>query len=266
MDIDFKEKISLGNTGIKVGRLGIASSYRAPADVYEEAFERGCNYFTWGSFIRGRSKELKKALKNMIASGKREQLAISFLDYYHNGFLTERSVRRGLRLIGTDYVDVLLLGWYNKGSGRWVERALKLKELGLVRAIGITSHKRSVFPELAREGVFDVFHLRYNAANSGAEQDIFPHLDPESKPGIISFTATRWGQLIDQKKMPEGMDAPSASDCYRFVLSNPNVDVCMSGVRNMEQFHENLIALEKGPLSDEEMARMRKIGDFVYGR
>ncbi|MFC2125256.1 aldo/keto reductase, partial [Bacteroidota bacterium] len=200
--MDFKDKIQLGNTGLKVGRLGISSNYGAPADAYEEAYERGCNYFTWGSFMKGRSREMRKAMRNMIARGERDKLVISFLNYSHSQFLTERSVRRGLRHLGTDYGDVLLLGWYRKGFKQWIDGALKLKERGIIRAIGITSHNRSLFPELAKEGIFDIFHVRYNAANSGAEQDVFPFLDTENRPGIIAFTATRWGQLLKQNKMP----------------------------------------------------------------
>ena len=264
--MDFKEKIQLGNTGLMVNRLGIASSYGAPAEAYEEAFERGCNYFTWGSFIKGRSRELKKALRNIIAKGERDKLVISFLDYSHSKFLSDRYVKRGLRKLGTDYADVLLLGWYSRASKRWIDGALKMKERGLVKAIGITSHTRPLFPELAKEGIFDIFHVRYNAANSGAEQDLFPHLDPKTRPGIVVFTATKWGQLLNQKKMPEGYTAPTATDCYRFVLSNPNVDVCMMGAKTIEQMRENLAAIDLGPLSDEEMIRMRKIGDYVYGR
>ena len=40
---------TLGRTGLNVGRLGVAASYGAPAEAFEEAFERGCNYFYIGS-------------------------------------------------------------------------------------------------------------------------------------------------------------------------------------------------------------------------
>ncbi len=49
----FDQKIALGRTGLNVGRLGIASGYWAPAKAIEEAFERGCNYLTWGTFVKG---------------------------------------------------------------------------------------------------------------------------------------------------------------------------------------------------------------------
>jgi len=130
--MDFKKKIQLGNTDLMVNRLGIASSYGAPAAAYEEAFDRGCNYFTWGSFIKGRSREMKKALRNIIAKGERDKLVISFLNYSHSRFFTERSVMRGLKLLGTDYADVVLLGWYSRASKRWIDGALKMKERGLV--------------------------------------------------------------------------------------------------------------------------------------
>ncbi len=66
---NFNEQATLGRTGLKVGRLGISSSYGAPAAAFEEAFERGCNYFVIGSFMKGRSKEMIKAIHNIVQKG-----------------------------------------------------------------------------------------------------------------------------------------------------------------------------------------------------
>lgn len=63
----FSEKTILGRTGLKVGRLGISSSFGAPSAAYEAAFDRGCNYFTWGTFIRGRSGAMRRAIRNIRA-------------------------------------------------------------------------------------------------------------------------------------------------------------------------------------------------------
>ena len=143
-----------------------------------------------------------------------------------------------------------------------------MKEKGLVRFIGISSHNRKLLGALAGEGEFDVLHLRYNAAHRGAEIEIFPFLakETEKRPGTVVFTATRWGQLLKPKKMPPGEKPPTAADCYRFVLSNPAVDVCMSGAKTIEQMRENLAVLDGGPMTGAELERMRRIGDFVYGR
>lgn len=82
--MNFREKRVLGRTGMMAGRLGISSSYGASATAFEEAFEQGCNYFTWGTFIKGRSSEMRKAIKNIKHKGKRDDLIISMYTYAHN--------------------------------------------------------------------------------------------------------------------------------------------------------------------------------------
>jgi predicted aldo/keto reductase-like oxidoreductase len=263
--MDFQTKRILGKTGMEVGRLGISSSWNAPAEAFEEAFEKGCNYFTWGTVIKGRSKEMEKAIKNIIDKGQRDNLVLTMITYAHDNFFTKHYLKKSLKVLGIDYTDVLLLGYFSKRPPqRLIDGALKMKEEGLTKHIALSSHNRKLFPKLAKEGIFDIFHFRYNAAHRGAEVDIFPLIPEDIKPGMVSFTATRWKQLLNPKKMPEGEKPLTAVECYRFVLSNPHVDVCMMGARDRQQMSENLTTLEKGPLSKEEMERVRKIGDYLY--
>jgi hypothetical protein len=70
------DKGYIGQNRTHVGRLGISSSFGAPASAFEEAFERGCNYFTWGTFIKGRSSEMKNALRNITQKGLRDNLKV----------------------------------------------------------------------------------------------------------------------------------------------------------------------------------------------
>jgi predicted aldo/keto reductase-like oxidoreductase len=265
--MNFHEPVILGRTGLRVGRLGIASGYGAPTTGIEEAFERGCNYFTWGTVIKGYSPQMRQAMKNIVGKGRRDRLVLAMFSYAHNNFLTERMFVRGLKSAGLDHADVLILGYFSRRpSRRLIDGALRMKEKGLVRFIGLSSHNRKLLGELGRDGEFEVMHVRYNAAHRGAESDIFPLLGGERRPGVVAFTATRWGKFLDPKKMPPGEKPPAAPDCYRFVLSHPAVDVCMSGAKTAEQMRENLAILDGGPMSDAELARMRRIGDHVYGR
>jgi aryl-alcohol dehydrogenase-like predicted oxidoreductase len=261
------DSTSLGRTNLKVGRLGISSSFGAPAAAFEEAFERGCNYFTWGTFIRGCSAAMRSAIRNITANGKRDNLVVAMLTYAHHAWLTEHFFVKGLKAANLDYADVLLLGWFPKRPPQKViDGALKLRQQGLVRFIGLTSHNRRLFPELAQEGLFDVFHLRYNAAHRGAETETLPHLTGADRPGVVGFTATDWRKLLAKRKLPPGERPLTAAECYRFVLSHPTVDVCMMGAKNMQQMRENLAVLDQGPLSGEEMERVRMIGELVYGK
>ena len=82
----------------------------------------------------------------------------------------------------------------------------------------------------------------------------------------MAFTATAWGKLCNPSKMPPGEVALAAADCYRFALSHPAVDVCMVGARTLEEMRQDLAVLDRGPLDDTEMARVRRIGDHIYGR
>ena len=262
--INFNETATLGRTGLKVGRLGISSSYGAPAQAFEEAFERGCNYFVVGSFMKGRSKEMIQAVRNITRQGHRDKLVVCMMEYTHSSLIGRSHFYKGLKKLGLEYVDVLMMGYYpRKPRKQLMDLALALKENGVVRHLALSGHNRKLFPELV-ESPIDIFQVRYNAANSGAERDVFPFCGGANRPGIVTFTATRWGQLLNQSKMPPGEKPLSAMDCYRFVLSNPAVDVCMTGARTLEMMRENMKTLDSGPLSEEEMERIRRIGDFLY--
>lgn len=258
----FKERI-LGGTGLKVGPLGLAASYGAPAEAFEEAFDRGCNYFYLGS---GRRRVgMKQAIRNLCGQGRRDKLVVAIQSYARYGLLTEHFFKSSLRSMGLEQADILILGWHNRRpSEKLVERALALKKKGLLRFLGMSGHNRRLFPKMASTGQFDLFHIRYNAAHRGAEEETFPYLTGNDRPGIVTYTATRWGQLLKSKKMPPGDSVPEPSDCYRFVLSNPVVDVCMCGPKDISQLRDALQTLELGPLDAGDRERMKRIGDYVH--
>lgn len=260
--VDSFKTAHLGQTGINVGRLGVSASYGAPAEAFEEAFEKGCNYFYWGS---RRKSGMRQAISNICRKGKRDELVVLIQSYSRSPFLMEIFFKNALNSLNIDSADVLLLGWHKRRpSQRMLEKCLNMKTKGLYRYLAISSHNRLLFPRLVQDNIFDVFHLRYNAAHRGAETEVFDQLSNQGKPGIVSYTATRWGQLLNPKKVPPGEKPLSASDCYRFVLSNPNVDICMCGPRDRSQMKEALRSLELGPLSEDELVRIRKIGDYVH--
>ena len=99
---------------------------------------------------------------------------------------------------------------------------------------------------------FDVFMLRYNAVHRGAERDVFPQLPAQRPPGLIAYTATRWGHLLDAAKMPPGESPPPARDCYRFALSHPAVSRCCAGPRTASDAGGDARA-RRGPSRPDEL-------------
>lgn len=259
----FPSRVRLGKSSLEVSPLGIAGGYDIGERPLLSAFERGVNYFYHGSFRRD---GMTQAVRSIVAKGQREKLVLLLQSYSRFAWLLERTFRAGLRKVGTDYADVLLLGLFNDAPPKAVlERALRLKELGLVRHLAISAHRRSAFLEHASSGVYDIFHVRYNAAHPGAETDIFSKLPLEGRPGIVAYTATSWGKLITATGLPQGMSPMRGRDCYRFVLSNPDFNACMMGPRNESELVEAMSALEEGPLSPDEDARFRALGRHLHG-
>ncbi len=134
----------------------------------------------------------------------------------------------------------------------------------MFRCLAVSGHNRPMFAQLADDLRFDPFHVRYNAAHREAESDVFDQMPSSNQPGIVTYTATRWGDLLKPNKMPDGEKPLYATECYRFVMSHPLVDVCMSGSRNSEEICQALRSLQLGPLSVKEIERMHRIGDYVH--
>ncbi|HLJ45209.1 MAG TPA: aldo/keto reductase [Bryobacteraceae bacterium] len=251
----------LGRTGREVGRLGMAASYGVPAKSVEEAFDRGVNYLYFGSM---RKSGFAEALRNLRP--KRDQITLVVQSYSRFAALVGPSLSMALRKIGYDYADLLLLGlWGNEPPGRILDACRKLRDSGRIKHIAMSTHQRPLIPKLAAADI-DVFHVRYNAVHTGAEREVFPQLAAlnGTRPGLVAFTATSWRQLLKSGKIPNGEKTPSATDCYRFVLSNPAIDVCMSGPADAVQARAALDALDHGPMSEDELAWMRRVGQAIY--
>lgn len=265
-------RVRLGRTGLEVARLGIASGYGAPGEALEQAFEHGANYIFWGSRRTGSFGEALKRLRS-----QRERFVLVIESYTRLGSLLTASLERALRALSFDHTDILLLGMWNKVvPSRILDEARKLKERGLARFLAVSTHKRAMAPIFAAGRDFDVIHFRYNAAHPGAEADIFPHLPGTNRPGMVSFTATSWRQLLGEaplqgilpgaRRIPKSERAPTAADCYRYVLSRPEIDVCLTGPANNAQIEQALEALRLGPMNDDELAWMRRVGRAVAGK
>ncbi len=258
------EQISLGKTGLKTSRLAIGVGYHPSAKAIAWAVENGINYIFWGSI---KFRVVPKALKLL---GKNRDKVIIAVPCYGHKFIPlnawiKFTVNRALRSLKRDYLDIFQLAYVSKKpSDSAMEALLKLKEQGKVRNLGITTHNRKLAAELFRDPNMEIFNIRYNAANRGAEKEIFPYVDDQV---IVNFNSTRWGTLLKPAKgWPEDKPAPKAIDCYRFVLSRPEVSVCMMGISNIEQLKENVKTLELGPMSEDELKWMREFGDAVYGK
>jgi len=255
---------TLGSTGIPVQRLGLSATNRPSKAAIHRALDAGVDYF----FAYGFDRQMVRTLRELSTSDReRYVLSTGAYNLYVGHLNIRRTLEKRLRQFRTDYIDVFLFLGVTKPKHfpeRLREEIYRLREEGKVRHMGLSCHNRRFVGQLAGEGAIDVAMLRYNAAHRGAEQEIFPCLERHN-PGVVSYTATRWGYLLRRPRgWPKDGRIPTASLCYRFVLSNPHVHVCLTAPSNVSQLEENLKAIEEGPLSDEEMRFMREFGDVVH--
>jgi aryl-alcohol dehydrogenase-like predicted oxidoreductase len=256
----------LGNTGLSVHRLGLSASYWPGKQTIYTAIDQGLNFF----FMFGIDKQMIGVLRDIV-SRERDRFIIAtgmynFIFGYQN---IRKTMEKRLRQLRVDYIDVFMFLGILKEKEFPISAQEELRTLqkeGKARFIGISTHQRTLAAELAQNGTVDVLMIRYNAAHRGAEQEIFPYLHVHN-PGVIGYTATRWRYLLRRPKTwPENGRIPDAGLCYRFVLSNPHVHVCLTAPRNKKQLLENIKSLNAGPLSEDDRQFMCEFGDAVHNQ
>ena len=252
----------LGRSGVEVGRIGLGSSYGMGQVDIERGFERGINFLYWGAL---RHPGFGKAIRE-IARRHRDELVVAIQSYSRSSLAIGRSVELALRRLHIEYADILVLGWWNRTpSDRILDAALTLREAGKIRHLMISCHHRPAFASIIADPCYDAIMVRYNAACRGAEQEVFPRIaESDAPPGVAAFTATRWGTLLAPHLVPQGEPTPRASDCYRFALTHPQVHMCISRPKNRAELDETLAALERGPMDQDELAWMHRVGETVY--
>lgn len=254
----------LGAHGPAVFRLGLSASYRPGEHAVRRALDEGVNYL----FCYGFDTQMNRVVRSLNAD-QREKVCVATGGYnwlvWHPPL--RKSLENALRRLNTDYIDVFhYLGVMKpkQFDSRVREELAELRRDGRVRAVAISCHDRKFAGHLAATGDLDAVMVRYNAAHPGAEQDVFPHTSAHGV-GVISYTATRWTYLLRRPKgWPEREPVATAGQCYRFVLSNPNVHVVLSAPRSERELVENLKAAALGPLPEDEMAFMRRFGACVH--
>lgn len=255
-----------GDTGISVTPLGLSTSYYPGAKAVYAAVEEGINLF----FAFGFDMQMTRVLRKLMRS-RRDKFVLVTGAYNYIWWAQDvrKALEKRLWQFNADHIDVFLFMGVMKPAEytpRVHDALLKLKEEGKVRSIGLSCHDRAFLGKLAANGDVNALMLRYNAAHRGAERDIFPHLATHN-PGVISYTATRWTYLLRRPKgWPKYARIPTAGECYRFVLSNPHVHSVLTAPRSERELRENIAAVHKGPLDEEDMNFMREFGDAVYNQ
>jgi len=93
---NFSERVILGSSGLEVRKMGIGSDAGVSARALEMAFEKGVNYFYWGT---RRREGMKEAIQNLCPR-HRDDMVIALQTYDLTGVLMKKPFLRALSSSG----------------------------------------------------------------------------------------------------------------------------------------------------------------------
>jgi aryl-alcohol dehydrogenase-like predicted oxidoreductase len=250
---------TLGRTGLTVTRLGIGGAYCETPDGYRAALDCGVNYLDTARAYRDGEDE---RVVGQALVGRRDQVILATKTQRRDAAGAREELETSLRLLRTDYLDVWQIHYLNTeserekalGPGGAIEVAMRAREQGLVRYIGVTGHDWIQVAKAAATGLFDTVLCWYNCAMQEPEELLFPETVAQ-EIGVVIMSATRATKLLQAE------DVPPLEDFYRYVLGHPAVSLSVMGLRSVESFERVARALaERATLDPEERQQLERYG------
>ncbi|MCL2264615.1 MAG: aldo/keto reductase [Treponema sp.] len=273
---------TFGNTGKKISALGFGAM-RLPmieADgkkvindelaipLMRQAFDMGINYIdTAPLYCDSLSEEaVGKALK-----GYREKVYLSTKNPIedNDGDHWTKRLENSLKRLDTSYIDFYHFWGINlKGFESWqglkygpIEAARKAKEQGLIKHISFSYHDAPEnFKKIVDSGIFESVLVQYNLLDRSNEENI---AYAKSKGlGTAAMGPVGGGRLGAPSEVIQGLlknkSVSTAETALRFVFANDNIDICLSGMENLQMVKENFdVASRTDHLSEEEMNHIK---------
>lgn len=237
-----------------VPRLGIATrgNTSLEADDVHYAFERGVRYFNWC----GKPDGLSRAVREF--GDRRRETVFAAQIKARSADEAERELDWILEQTGGDRLDIGTLYYVESEAeweaiigpgGAWGALAAR-RQQGDLGLLGLTSHQRPLAARWALERsedgarCLDMLMIRYNAAHTGAEEEVFP-VTSEIGMAVVTFTGVRWRDLLHRTPDdPPGFEPPCAADCYRFCMAHPAVTVALAAPDGRAELVADLAALD----------------------
>lgn len=259
------QKVRLGKTEIKVEKNGFGAlpiqriSKKDAVYLLQKAFSNGMDYFDTARAYSDSEEKLGAAF-----AGTREKIIISTKTAAQNADGFWKDLEESLKLLKTDYIDIYQ--FHNPAfcprpedeSGLY-DAALKAKEQGKIRHIGITNHRIAVAKEAIESGLYETMQFPFSYL--AAEQDLeIVEMCREADMGFIAMKALSGGLI-------------HSSDCAYAYMAQPQFShvAPIWGIQRESELDEFLSYQVCPPkLTEERKAQIEKdreelSGDFCRG-
>jgi aryl-alcohol dehydrogenase-like predicted oxidoreductase/HEAT repeat protein len=242
-------KRMLGSTGIEVPALIVSGAGMLHPRDYVAAMRAGCTHFFWEPRYHTLGRMLSRSRDASVVCGTYEASERAIV----------ADVERYLRRLRRDTLDVFLLYW-TRSRARVDESRFeilsRLHAQGKIRAFGFSTHDREIACDaIESTRPWHVVMTRHSLVHPGAEKRFFP-LAAKKNVGVLGFSAVSYGRALSP--------TISASDAYRYTLSQPGVSAVLTAPRTARELEDNLSVLTAPPLEESRQAELRAHGRIVH--
>ena len=244
--------LELGKTSLKVSEVGFGGIpiIRLDTDtavkVLRRAVERGITLYDTANAYRDSEEKMGLAFRGM-----RDRVVIATKTLRRDAAAATEQLENSLRMLRSDYIDLFQLHQIAReedfqavtSPGGALEAAVKAKEAGKVRHIGVTSHSLTMAIKLVRTGLFSTIQFPFNFIETDACQELFP-VAREHGVGILVMKPFAGG-VID-----------NADIVFKFLRQYPEA-IPIPGFDSEESVEQIVAIYERENLvTDKDMALM----------
>ncbi len=196
------DKVVLGNTGISVNKNGFGAlpiqrtEKKEAVYILQKAFYHGINYYDTARAYTDSEEKLGDAFRYT-----RDRIIISTKTQATDAEGFWEDLEDSLRKLQTDYIDIYQ--FHNPdfcprpgdGTGLY-EAALKAKEEGKIRHIGITNHRLPVAREAVESGLYETLQFPFSYLSSDEDLALVAKTRAAGM-GFIAMKALAGGLIND---------------------------------------------------------------------
>ena len=238
------EYCELGNTGIMVSRLCFGGLVIGPlqknlstdegAEVIAEALSLGVNFIDTAD-LYDTYRHIRRAME---ITGIRPVIASK--SYAYDREEAKRTVDKALTELGLDSIDIWLMHEQESEHtirGHWeaLEYYLELKQKGIIRAVGLSTHHIAAAKAAAVVPEIEVIHPITNKAGLGICDGTMDEMLMAIKEAYEAGKA-----IYGMKPFGGGNLLHSFRECVEFVTSIPYIHSVAMGMQSLEEVRMNV--------------------------
>ena len=252
------EYTNLGNTGLKVSRLGFGGipiqriTQEEATALIRKLPEYGINYID-----TARGYTVSEEYLGIAMEGIRDKFVLATKSMARTKEAMEKDIETSLKNLRTDHIDLYQV--HNAppaqmkivtGEGGALEALLEAKAAGKIGHIGVTAHEVATFEMALDMDWVETIMFPYNFVELQAAD-------------LIKKCAEKGKGFICMKPLAGGAieNAPLA---MRFIASNKDITVNIPGMASEDELKQNVAAAcDPAPISEEELREVQNIRDTL---